>query len=85
MVEVHPNALKHGLSEEEIVHAWENYIVGAVRVPGEVEVRIGIDLCGREVELIGAVLANGDWLVFHAIRPPTKKVCDEIEKARRRR
>lgn len=84
MVEVHPNALKHGLSANEVAQAWENYIIGAVRVPGELEVRIGADFSGREIELVGARLADGGWLVFHALRPPTKKVKKEIEAARRR-
>ena len=43
MVTVHPNALKHGLTEQEVRAAWESCAVGAVRVPGEVEVRIGAD------------------------------------------
>lgn len=84
MTTVHRNALKHGLSEEDVVWSWENYIVGAVRVPGEVEVRIGVDRSGRRVELVGSLLSGGDWLVYHAMRPPTSKVVKEIESARRR-
>lgn len=82
---VHPNALKHGLTTEQVQSAWENYLVGAVRVPGELEVRIGLTSEGREVELVGSLLADGNWLIFHAMTPPTKKVRTEIDKALRRR
>lgn len=84
-VQVHPHALKHGLSPQEVADAWENYLVGAVRVPGELEVRIGLDADGREIELVGGLQADGSWLVFHAMRPPTKRTLSEIEHARKRR
>lgn len=85
MVTVHPNALKHGLTEQEVEAAWENYVVGAVRVPGEVEVRIGVDPSGRDVEMVGSLIQDSGWLVYHAMRPPTKKVRREIERGMRRR
>lgn len=84
MTVVDENALKHGLSEDEVSYAWEHYRIGAVRVPGEREVRIGETLSGREVEMVGALLAGGEWLVYHANTPPTKKMRTEIERARRR-
>ncbi|MDO5050077.1 MAG: hypothetical protein Q4D87_09405 [Actinomycetaceae bacterium] len=56
---VHPNALKHGLTTEQVQAAWENYLIGAVRVPGELEVRIGLTPDGMEVELVGTLLADG--------------------------
>ena len=84
MIEVHPNALKHGLTEREVETAWENYAIGAVRVPGEIEVRIGVDPSGREVEMVGSLILGSCWLVYHAMRPPTKKVRREIERAMRR-
>lgn len=84
MITVHRNALKHGLTEREVEAAWENYVVGAVRVPGEIEVRIGIDPSGREVEMVGSLIQDVGWLVYHAMRPPTKKVRREIERAMRR-
>lgn len=84
MTTIHPHALTHGIAAEDVERAWENYAVGAVRVPGELEVRIGFDRAGREVEMVGSLLAGGDWLVYHAKTPPTKKVRREIENAMRR-
>ena len=78
VIKVHPNALKHGLSANEVRFAWENYLIGAVRVPGELEVRVGVDSVGRQVEMVGSLLSGGEWLVYHAMTPPTKKVLNEI-------
>lgn len=84
MAVVHRNALKHGLSEREVAFAWENFAIGAVRVPGEREVRIGYTASGIEVEMVGALLATGEWLVYHALSLATKKVKLEIRRARGR-
>lgn len=85
MVLVHGHALKHGLSEEDVRHAWDYYWIGAVRVPGEREVRIGPDLSGRGVEMVGALLGSGDWLVYHALTPPSARMLREVDDARRGR
>lgn len=58
VIKVHPNALKHGLSANEVRLAWENYLIGAVRVPGELEVRVGVDSVGRQVEMVGSLLSG---------------------------
>ena len=63
VVVVHSNALKHGLTAVQVQSAWENYLVGAVRIPGELEVRIGLTPEGREVELVVGLPANGGHVV----------------------
>ena len=84
MTIIEPHALKHGIPEKDIVHAWENYLVGATRIPGEREIRIGLSPDGREIEMVGALLESGEWLVYHDMIPPTKKTRREIEAAKRR-
>ena len=54
-----------------------------MRVPGEVEMRIGYDLRGRRIEMAGRLLEDG-WLVYHAMTPPSKKTEREIAEAMRR-
>ena len=83
---VHPRiSQRHGdVRVEDIPYAWEHYIVGAVRVPAEREVRIGLDSQGRELEMVGVLLDDGSWLIYHAMTPPSKKTEREIEKRRRR-
>ncbi len=70
------------ISEKDVQTAWDNYTVGAVRVPGEREVRIGLDERGRELEMVGVLTVEG-WLVYHALTPPTKRMRLEIDRLRR--
>lgn len=53
--------------------------------PGEIEVRIGLTPDGKEIELVGVLLADLRWLIFHALTTPTKKVRKEIDKALRKK
>ena len=86
MVQIHPRVHERHpeLDDEDVEAAWENYCVAAVRIPGEREMRTGYDLRGRDVEMVGVLLADGAWLVYHAMTPPSKKTLKEIENARRR-
>ncbi len=70
------------ISEEDVQTAWDNYTVGAVRVPGEREIRIGFDAKERELETVGVLTVEG-WLVYHALTPPTKRMRSEIDRLRR--
>lgn len=44
----------------------------------------GYDPHGRYIEMVGVPLADGVWLIYHAMTPPSKKTLKEIESARRR-
>lgn len=72
------------LDDGDVEAAWESYCFAAVRIPGECEMRTGYDLQGRYIEMVGVLLADGAWLVYHAMTPPSKKTLREIENARRR-
>ena len=62
---IHEHALEHGLSEDDIRCAWNNFV--KLRPRGEdFEVRIGFDGDGREVGMVGAKLANGDVVVMQS-------------------
>lgn len=84
-VVVDPHALKHGLSEEEVHHAWCTPI--ACRQRGEecdppTWVAIGVLPDGRMAELVALEDSQGRWHVFHAMVPPTKKFKRELSMAR---
>ena len=83
-VYVHPNALKHGLSENEIVFAWENFIRKQHRsgASGDQVIAVGADQKGRLVELVGVDKPFG-VLIYHAMTPPTAKMLLELGMARR--
>ena len=47
--------------------------------------RIGLGLDGSEIEIVGALLENGEWLAYRAMTPPlTKEMMHEIACAQRR-
>ncbi|MDR1713495.1 MAG: hypothetical protein LBR39_05020 [Coriobacteriales bacterium] len=78
---VHPNALKHGLSEEEVVYAWETPLRCRQRQSDDEPLRwiaAGVLPDGRIAELVAVFGKSGDWLVFHAKTPPTKKFLKEL-------
>ena len=56
---------------------------GRSRTRGQ-EMRTGYDPRGRYIEMVGVLLADGVWLIYHAMTPPSKKTLKEIESARRR-
>lgn len=83
---VHPHALKHGLSEEDVVTAWRNPLRCRMRLCDEEPQRwiaIGALADGRMAELVAIETGEGGWLVYHAMVPPTKKFLKELEMERR--
>ena len=83
-VVVHPHALKHGISESDILHAWENFIAKQQRTaPREDEiVAIGATADGMLIQLVVKDLGNV-LLIFHAMVPPSEKVMRELGLKRR--
>lgn len=77
---VHPHALKHGLSEDEILYAWNNFVRSQFRkTPREDQcVRIGY---GRHtsgaIQMVGIVKEFGT-LIIHAMTPPQPRVLREL-------
>lgn len=81
---VHDHALKHGLTEEDVVYAWNNFVrKQRRRVPREHEILvIGFDEAARAIQMVGC--DYGDRiLVIHAMTPPTEKVLHELGLVRR--
>ena len=66
------------LSAEDIAHAWVNRIAEAQRdVDPSQLVVVGFDCSGRMLEMVAVELEDGDYLVFHAMTPPSKKTLRE--------
>jgi hypothetical protein len=71
MLRVARSALKHGCSIETISHANDMATYGDVLDPDDDPPKlliIGPDEAGNFLELIGADLAGGDRLIWHAMR-----------------
>jgi hypothetical protein len=81
LISIHPNAYKHGLTDEEIGHAWRNAFewVRRDRTDGGIDYAlVGIDQRGRLVELVARKCSEDGYIVFHALTPPTKRMLAEL-------
>jgi hypothetical protein len=71
MLRVHPTALKHGCTIEDISHAADMAIYEDVLNEDNDPPKllfIGPDAAGNLLELIGGVVENDDLLIWHAMR-----------------
>jgi uncharacterized DUF497 family protein len=81
MVIVFQNALKHGLTEKEVAYAWNSPIRCRQRLSDDEPTRwiaIGMLPDGRMTELVAFQDTKGNWNVYHALTPPTKKFIKEL-------
>ena len=78
------HAFKHGLCEDDIRYAWDNFLRRQYRgAPNEGQVlAIGYDRKGRAVQMVAVERAFG-VLIFHAMTPPTKGALEELGMSRR--
>ena len=68
------------ISEGDVVNAWENTIryVQRRKQSTDAFVAVGPDIQGRIIEMVGSYLSNGDWLIYHAMRPPSRNTLKEL-------
>lgn len=77
-IDVHPNALKHGLNAFEVAGLWYRC---HTCVPRGEDVFLALSSYkGRDYELIAAKNDVHSFLIFHCLTPPTKKFVKEIER-----
>ncbi len=84
-VYVHPHALEHGLTEDEILRAWSNFVKSQQRkCPRNDQcVRIGYGRTSTDaIQMIGITKPYGT-LIVHALTPPQTKTLDELGIPRR--
>jgi hypothetical protein len=73
-VKVHPSALKHGVSESDILYAAENWVYASDPdddLPAKQFV-LGFDRSGRLLELAILTFDSGRQLVIHAMKARRK-------------
>ena len=72
------HAYKHGLDEESILYAWENFIRLQHRgAPNEGQILlVGSDKKGRLLQIV-AVEREFGVLIYHAMTPPTNNALKE--------
>ena len=68
------------LTEDDVAFAWSNAIASRPRLDRDPEehLALGFDANGRLLEMVGICDKEGDWLVFHALTPATKKAKREL-------
>ena len=68
------------ISESDVIYAWENTVryVQRRRQGTDPFVAVGPDKQGRMIEMVGTCLSNGDWLIYHAMRPPSNNTLKEL-------
>jgi hypothetical protein len=78
------HALKHGLTEDEILFAWENFVRKQHRsTPNSDQIAaVGCDRSGKLIQMV-AIEKQFGILIYHAMAPPTAKVLIELGLIRR--
>ncbi|WP_298120660.1 toxin [uncultured Aurantimicrobium sp.] len=67
---IHPSALKHGISAEDIIQVaswplWVDYL--DAKSPSR-QLRLGFDTQGRMLETVVLVFDSGNELIIHAMK-----------------
>lgn len=87
-VRVLDHATRHGLSRAEVEYAWRNPLRCRQRHGTDDPpywISIGNLPSGHLAELVAFMDRDGDWCVFHAMTPPTKKFLKELQLETRRK
>ncbi|MCL2807509.1 MAG: hypothetical protein FWD27_05010 [Coriobacteriia bacterium] len=75
------------ISKEDAATAWMNCIKSLPRLdknPDEY-LAIGTDGKGRLLELVVIRNKEGDWLIYHAVTPPTENAIRELQMDRKKK
>lgn len=68
------------ISDQDVIDAWDGCMRSIPRLAdnaGEF-ILLGCDSRGRLIEMVAKRLDVDDWLIFHAVTPPTKKTLKEL-------
>ena len=77
---IHPHALKHGLTENEIAQAWENFVAKSRRQMPKDDQIVCVGFSPkhkRAVQMIGVTNSKGT-MIYHAMTPPQKSILKEL-------
>lgn len=68
------------IGDEDAIAAWNGAICCAPRLQRSFSeyAAVGFDRRGRFIEVIATRTIGGDWLIYHAMTPPTKKMLREL-------
>lgn len=68
------------LTEKDVLTAWDAAIMSMPRLPDRPNeyVALGFDNKGRLLEMVGVRGEQGEWLIYHALTPPSEKTYREF-------
>ncbi len=68
------------LTKKDVHLAWKNALASIPRLDSRSleYLAVGADSKGRLIEMVGRLAPNGDWVIWHAFTPPTKKALKEL-------
>lgn len=68
------------LTDDDVLAAWENSLMSAPRISKNPQeyVAIGFDGKGRLIEMVAVRSSDGQWLIFHAMTPPSNRTYSEL-------
>ena len=77
---IHPHALKHGLSEDEIKEAWRNFVAQTKRLMPKDDQIVCVGFCKNYCDAIQMIAVENEkgLLVFHAKTPPQASILKEL-------
>lgn len=84
---IHPRVKEHHpeLSDEDVLSAWNNTLAYLPRLGSDAVryIAVGFDGNGRLIKIVAQRSFNGDWVIFHAMTPPSKKTLVELRLIKR--
>ena len=75
------------IEKQDAIDAWGNCVRSCPRLeknPDEY-LAIGVDKKGRFLEMVVIRNSSGDWLIYHAVTPPTENALRELGMGRKSR
>ena len=75
------------IEKQDAIDAWEKCVRSCPRLgknPDEY-LAIGVDRKGRFLEMVAIRNSSGDWLIYHAVTPPTENALRELGMGRKSR
>lgn len=85
MVFVHPHALKHGLTEDQILRAWSNFIAKQPRATPNEDQIVCVGYAEDVPQDIQMLAVSKPWgeMIYHAMTPAQVSILRELGIPRR--
>lgn len=83
---VHPHALKHGLTEDQILRAWSNFIAKQPRATPNEDQVVCVGYAEDVPSEIQMVAVSKPWgkMIYHAMTPAQASILKELGIPRRK-